>query len=122
MGGYSGECGKTGSIREYCKVGEGDQEGSGPTNNCKEEDSRESGGGDCCQSTAISQNNARGALEGRLASGATTKGNRIPKLNIIGYKSLTKKGGAQAHPMREAWNSVIATAGRLASRVAKFGM
>jgi hypothetical protein len=46
-------------------------------------------------------------LEGRLASGATTKGNRIPKLNIIGYKSLTKKGGAQAHPKREAWNSVI---------------
>ena len=43
MEGYLGECGKTGSIREYC-VGEGDQEGSGPTNNCKEEDSRESGG------------------------------------------------------------------------------
>ena len=64
-------------------------------------------GGDCCQSKAISQNNARGALEGRLASGATTKGNRITKLNIIGYKSLTKKGGAQAHPRREAWNSVI---------------
>jgi hypothetical protein len=47
-----------------------------------------------------------------LASGATTRG-KLPKLNRIGYKwaekSLTKRGawGAQAHPRREAWNSVL---------------